>query len=64
MDAGAGPRTSDPRSACARTQRHLDVPPHHLLLQRIAAGLAGVLCLLDARVPVDAEVRRWLPGYA
>jgi predicted unusual protein kinase regulating ubiquinone biosynthesis (AarF/ABC1/UbiB family) len=54
---------SDPFSAAARTQRRLTVPPRHLLLQRVAAGLAGVLCSLDATVAVDAELRRWLPGY-
>ncbi len=54
---------SDPFSAAARTQRRLTVPPRHLLLQRVAAGLAGVLCSLGATVAVDAEVRRWLPGY-
>jgi predicted unusual protein kinase regulating ubiquinone biosynthesis (AarF/ABC1/UbiB family) len=56
-------RASDPRRAAARTQRQLRIPPRHLLLQRVAAGLAGVLCLLGARVAVDAEVRRWVPGY-
>jgi hypothetical protein len=54
---------SDPFSATARTQRRLTVPPRHLLLQRVAAGLAGVLCSLDTTVAVDAELRRWLPGY-
>jgi predicted unusual protein kinase regulating ubiquinone biosynthesis (AarF/ABC1/UbiB family) len=57
-------RTSDPRTAAARAQRHLTVPPRHLLLQRVAVGLAGVLVLLGARVEVDAEVRREVPGYA
>ena len=56
-------RASDPFSAAARTQRRLTVPPRHLLLQRAAAGLAGVLCSLDATVAVDDEVRRWVPGY-
>lgn len=56
-------RTSDPRSDAARTQRQLSVPARHLLLQRVAVGLAGVLTLLDAHVAVDAQVRRWVPGY-
>ena len=56
-------RASDPLSAAARTQRRLTIPPRHLLLQRVAAGLAGVLCSLGATVAVDAEARRWLPGY-
>ena len=57
-------RASDPRGTAARVQRHLRVPTRHLLVQRVAAGLAGVLTSLGARVPVDAEVRRWVPGYA
>ena len=57
-------RTSDPRSRAARAQRHLVVPPRHLLLQRVAVGLAGVLVLLGAQVDVAAEVRREVPGYA
>ncbi|MGY1637905.1 ABC1 kinase family protein [Geodermatophilus sp. SYSU D00742] len=56
-------RASDPLGATARTQRRLTVPPHYLLLQRVAAELVGVLCSLGATVAVDAEVRRWLPGY-
>jgi hypothetical protein len=56
-------RASDPFGAAARTQRRLTVPPRHLLLQRVATGLVGVLCSLDATVAVDDEVRRWLPGY-
>jgi predicted unusual protein kinase regulating ubiquinone biosynthesis (AarF/ABC1/UbiB family) len=56
-------RASDPLSTAARTQRRLTIPPHYLLLQRVAAELVGVLCSLGATVAVDAEVRRWLPGY-
>jgi predicted unusual protein kinase regulating ubiquinone biosynthesis (AarF/ABC1/UbiB family) len=56
-------RASDPFGAVARTQRRLTVPPRHLLLLRVVSGLVGVLCSLEATVPVDGEVRRWLPGY-
>jgi predicted unusual protein kinase regulating ubiquinone biosynthesis (AarF/ABC1/UbiB family) len=56
-------RASHPFSAAARTQRRLTIPPRHLLLQRVASGLVGVLCSLEATVPVHGEVRRWLPGY-
>ena len=56
-------RVSDPLSEAARTQRRLAIPPRHLMLQRVVAGLAGVLCSLGATVAVDAEVRRWVPGY-
>ena len=56
-------RTSDPRSPAARTQRRLSVPPRHLLVQRVAIGLLGVLCSLDATVPVATEARAHVPGY-
>jgi hypothetical protein len=56
-------RATDPLSTAARTQRRLTIPPHYLLLQRVAAELVGVLCSLGATVAVDDEVRRWLPGY-
>ena len=54
-------RVSDPRSEVARTQRKLRVPVRHLLVQRVAAGTTGVLCLLAATVPVRREVETWLP---
>ena len=54
-------RVSDPRSEVARTQRKLRVPVRHLLVQRVAAGTAGVLCLLGATVPVQHEAETWLP---
>jgi hypothetical protein len=54
-------RFSDPRSSVSRTQRRLRSPVRHLLVQRVAAGTAGVLCLLGAAVPVADEVAKWLP---
>ncbi|MFL6134729.1 MAG: hypothetical protein ACJ72A_18135, partial [Nocardioidaceae bacterium] len=55
-------RFSDPRSSVSRTQRRLRMPVRHLLVQRVAAGTAGVLCLLGAPVPVAQEAAAWLPG--
>jgi predicted unusual protein kinase regulating ubiquinone biosynthesis (AarF/ABC1/UbiB family) len=54
-------RFSDPRSASSRTQRRLRVPVRHLLVQRVAAGTTGVLCLLGASVPVAGELAAWMP---
>lgn len=54
-------RMSDPRSAAARSQRRLHMPARHLLVQRVAVGTAGVLCLLGATVPVRREAAVWLP---
>ena len=56
-------RASDPLGAAQRTQRKLSIPPRHLLLQREAAELVGVLCSLGATVALHGELRRWLPGY-
>ncbi len=53
-------RVSDPRSAAARAQRKLHMPVRHLLVQRVAAGTAGVLCLLGATVAVREEAARWM----
>jgi predicted unusual protein kinase regulating ubiquinone biosynthesis (AarF/ABC1/UbiB family) len=55
-------RWSDPRGAAARLQRKVRAPPEHMLVQRVAFGLLGVLTSLDATVPVRAEVERWIPG--
>ncbi len=55
-------RFSDPRSPTSRVQRHLHIPIRYLLLQRVAAGTTGVLCQLNADVPLAAEARRWMPA--
>ncbi|HET7534178.1 MAG TPA: AarF/ABC1/UbiB kinase family protein [Nocardioidaceae bacterium] len=54
-------RFSDPRSSASRTQRRLRTPVRHLLVQRVAAGTTGVLCLLGASVPLRDEAETWLP---
>jgi hypothetical protein len=56
-------RMSDPRSSAARAQRKLHAPVRSLLIQRVAAGTAGVLCLLQAQVPLRHEATTWLPGF-
>ena len=52
---------SDPRGAGGRLQRRTRIPVRHLLVQRVAFGLLGVLTSLDATVPVRAEMERWMP---
>jgi len=54
-------RLSDPRSPASRTQRKLNVSVPNLLVQRVTIGTVGVLCLLDATVPLSDEAARWLP---
>ena len=54
---------SDPRSAISRTQRRFHIFVRYLLVQRVAAGTTGVLCLLGASVPLAAEAAAWLPHF-
>lgn len=55
---------SDPRSPAGRLQRKVHLRTRHLLVQRVAFGLLGVLTSLDATVAVRAEVERWVPDLA
>jgi predicted unusual protein kinase regulating ubiquinone biosynthesis (AarF/ABC1/UbiB family) len=55
---------SNPRGAAARLQRKTQIPSHHLLVQRVAFGLLGVLTSLDATVAVRAEAEHWIPELA
>jgi predicted unusual protein kinase regulating ubiquinone biosynthesis (AarF/ABC1/UbiB family) len=52
---------SNPTSPAGRLVRKTRVPVHHLLVQRVAFGLLGVLTSLDATVAVRAETERWIP---
>ncbi len=53
---------SRPGTRASRLQRRMRVPTRHLLVQRVAFGLVGVLTSLDASVAVRAEVERWRPA--
>ena len=52
---------SNPRSTASRLQRKVRVPAEHLLVQRVASGLLGVLTSLDATVAVRREAEQWIP---
>ena len=47
-----------------RTGRALNLPPSYLLIHRVSTGTFGVLCQLDATVPLRAITERWQPGFA
>jgi predicted unusual protein kinase regulating ubiquinone biosynthesis (AarF/ABC1/UbiB family) len=57
-------RVIDPRSPAAQFGRQLNLPPSYLLMYRVAGGISGVLCQLDAEIAYRDEVQRWLPGLA
>ena len=39
------------------------MPAEHLFTHRVWLSMVGVLCSLDATVPVRPVLRRWLPGF-
>jgi predicted unusual protein kinase regulating ubiquinone biosynthesis (AarF/ABC1/UbiB family) len=57
-------RVSDMRSQDFRTGRSLNLPPQYLMLHRVLGGSTGILCQLDAELPVRDIISRWQPGFA
>lgn len=57
-------RIGDFSSPDFRTGRALNLPPSYLLIHRVSTGTFGVLCQLDAIVPLREIARRWQPGFA
>ena len=57
-------RVNDPRNPEFSVGLKLSIPPDQLFTFRVWLGIVGVLCQLEATVPVGAELRRWLPGFA
>jgi predicted unusual protein kinase regulating ubiquinone biosynthesis (AarF/ABC1/UbiB family) len=58
---GETERVSDPRNPEARIGLQLNLPPQYLLVHRVTLGTLGVLCQLDADVPLRSIVRHWQP---
>ncbi|HZI96387.1 MAG TPA: AarF/ABC1/UbiB kinase family protein [Actinomycetales bacterium] len=56
-------RVNDPRDPDFAVALRLDMPAEHLFTHRVWLGCVGVLCLLEAEVPVRAELERWLPAF-
>ena len=42
----------------------LNLPPSYALIHRVWLGSVGVLCQLDATVPMRGELERWVPTFA
>jgi predicted unusual protein kinase regulating ubiquinone biosynthesis (AarF/ABC1/UbiB family) len=54
-------RVGDLRSPHFNTARELNLPAQYLLVHRVTMGTIGVLCQLDADVPLRGIVRHWNP---
>ncbi len=57
-------RVNDPRNPDFGVALKLDLPAEHLFTHRVWLGMVGVLCSLEAEVPVRPVLARWLPGFA
>jgi predicted unusual protein kinase regulating ubiquinone biosynthesis (AarF/ABC1/UbiB family) len=57
-------RVNDPRNPDFGVALQLRMPSEHLFTHRVWLGLVGVLCQLEATVPVRPVLNRWLPGFA
>jgi predicted unusual protein kinase regulating ubiquinone biosynthesis (AarF/ABC1/UbiB family) len=57
-------RVSDLRGKDFRTGRSLNLPPQYLLVHRVTLGATGILCQLDAEVPMRSVIEQWQPGFA
>ena len=57
-------RVNDPRNPDFGVALKLDLPAEHLFTHRVWLGMVGVLCQLEAQVPVRPVLQRWLPGFA
>ena len=56
-------RVNDPRNPEFGVALKLDLPAEHLFTHRVWLGMVGVLCQLEATVPVRPVLTRWLPGF-
>jgi predicted unusual protein kinase regulating ubiquinone biosynthesis (AarF/ABC1/UbiB family) len=54
-------RVGDLRRPEFHTGRELNLPPQYLLVHRVTMGTLGVLCQLDADVPLRGIVQHWQP---
>jgi len=57
-------RVKDPRNPDFGVALQLRMPSEHLFTHRVWLGMVGVLCQLEATVPVRAVLDRWLPGFS
>ncbi len=56
-------RVNDPRDPDFAVALQLTMPAEHLFTHRVWLSMVGVLCSLEATVPVAPVLRRWLPGF-
>ncbi|MCU1594513.1 MAG: hypothetical protein JWO12_1905 [Frankiales bacterium] len=56
-------KLANPRSSTHLAAKHLSLPPEYLMVHRVALGMVGLLCQLEAAVPTRHLEIRWSPGF-
>jgi hypothetical protein len=56
-------RINDVKSPDFNIAFKLNLPPSYALIHRVWLGCIGVLCQLDATVPMRAELETWVPTF-
>jgi len=56
-------RLNDVRNPDFMIGLKINLPPSYALIHRVWLGSIGVLCQLEATVPVRAELDRWVPSF-
>jgi predicted unusual protein kinase regulating ubiquinone biosynthesis (AarF/ABC1/UbiB family) len=56
-------RVNDPRNPDFAVALQLTLPAEHLFTHRVWLGMVGVLCQLEATVPIRSVLQRWLPEF-
>jgi predicted unusual protein kinase regulating ubiquinone biosynthesis (AarF/ABC1/UbiB family) len=56
-------RLNDVRNPDFAIGLKINLPPSYALIHRVWLGSIGVLCQLEATVPVRAELDRWVPDF-
>lgn len=56
-------RLNDIRNPDFAVGLKINLPPSYALIHRVWLGSIGVLCQLEATVPVRAEIERWVPEF-
>ena len=56
-------KLANPRSGQHVVARHLQLPPEYLMVHRVALGMVGLLCQLEATVALRDMELRWSPGF-
>jgi predicted unusual protein kinase regulating ubiquinone biosynthesis (AarF/ABC1/UbiB family) len=56
-------KLANPRSSTHAAAKHLSLPAEYLMVHRVALGMVGLLCQLEATVPLRHLEIRWSPGF-